>query len=102
MTPVEGTYKDGRIWLDGPTDWPEGCRVLIEPMPAPERIGTNEEDWADTPEAIEDWIRWYDTLEPLVLTPEEEAEWRTARKAQKEYEIARFEDRANRLERLFP
>ncbi len=29
---------------------------------------------SNSPEAIADWLEWYDSLEPLLLTPEEEAD----------------------------
>ena len=38
-------------------------------------LGVTEEEWSNTPEAIADWLKWYDSLEPLVMTPEEQAEW---------------------------
>jgi hypothetical protein len=102
VTAITGTWKNGRIILDSPTDWPDGCRVIIEPVPEGEILGLREEDWADTPEAIAEWLRWYDALEPLVMTPEEDAKWQAARKAQKEHDIAAFEKRTRRIERLFP
>ena len=46
--------------------------MIREPSPE-ESIGAGEEDWADTPEAVADWLRWYDSLEPLEMIPEEEA-----------------------------
>lgn len=60
-------------------NWPEGIRVRIEPVPAEEKFGVSEEEWSDSPEAIEAWIAWYDSLEPPWLTPEEEAEWKAWR-----------------------
>ena len=101
MNAIKGTFKNGQIVLDAPADWPEGCRVTVEPVPEEETFGIREEDWPDTPEGIAEWLRWYDSLEPLVMTPEEEAEWQAARKAQKEYEIAHFEEWSKRIEDLF-
>ena len=51
-----------------------------------------------TPEEIEDWLRWYHSLEPLEFTPEEEADLAAWRRKVKEYEIARS---AERMEGLF-
>jgi hypothetical protein len=84
MNAIKGTYKDGKIVLDAPAEWPEGCRVVVEPVPEEETFGVREEDWSDTPEAIAAWLRWYDTLEPLVWTPGEEADlqaWQQKMKA---------------------
>src|SRR5579875_2628072 len=83
MTAVPGTYKNGHIILDAPADWPEGCRVIVEPAPQGEPIGIREEDWPDTPEGIAAWLQWYDSLEPIEMTPQQEAEWQAARKAQR-------------------
>lgn len=40
-----------------------------------------------------------DGIEPLIITPEEEAEWEAARKAQRDFEKARFEEKAETLRR---
>jgi hypothetical protein len=87
VTTVTGTWKNGRIILDSPTDWPNGCRVIIEPVPDADNLGIREEDWAETPEAIAEWLRWYDSLEPLLMTPEEEANWQDALNAQKRLSV---------------
>ncbi len=101
MTAISGTYKNGRIILDAPADWPEGCRVIVEPAPQGETLGIREEEWSDTPEGIAAWLQWYDSLEPIERTPQEEAEWQTARKAQKAYEKAKFEERAEKLREMW-
>lgn len=101
MNAIKGTWKNGQIIPDQQVDWPDGCRVLIEPVPREVTLGIREEDWPNTPEAIADWIKWYDSLEPLEMTPEELADWQAARKAQKEFEKAKFEERARRIEELF-
>jgi hypothetical protein len=84
MNAIKGIVRNGNIVLDNPADLPEGCRVLVEPIAEEDTFGIREEDWQDTPEAIAAWLRWYDSLEPLALTPEEEAEWQAARQAQRE------------------
>ena len=50
------------------------------------------EDWSNAPEAIADWLAWYDSLEPLVFTPEEEADLRDWRRRVKEYTIDRMNE----------
>jgi hypothetical protein len=89
---IRATWKDGKIVPDGPVDWPEGCRFLIESDPeAPEPVGRREEDWSNSPEAIADWLAWYASLEPLVFTPEEEADLAAWRQKVKEYTIAKMQ-----------
>jgi hypothetical protein len=57
--------------------------------------GTSEEgaeDWSNAPEAIADWLARYDSLEPLVFTPEEAADLRGWRRQVKEYTIAHMDE----------
>src|SRR2546423_551629 len=97
MSAVKGTVQNGHVILDNPTDLPNGSRVLVEPITEEGALGTREENWQDTPEAVAAWLRWYDSLEPIQRTPQEEAEWQAARLAQKEREKAAFNERAERL-----
>ncbi len=88
MQAIKGKYENGQIVLNEPADWPEGTEVVVEPVPQEETIGIREEDWPDTPEAIAEWLRWYDSLEPLEFTPEEEADLAAWRQKVKDYTIA--------------
>ena len=82
----------GSSWAPPDVDqWPEGCRLLVEPLPVEQTFELREEDWEDTPEAIADWLRWYDSLEPLEFTPEEAADMAAWRQKVKEYTIANME-----------
>jgi hypothetical protein len=101
MSKLLGTIQDGSVVLDASAEWPNGCRVVVQPLREQEVLGMGEEDWSDTPEAIAEWLHWYDSLEPLLMSPEEEAECQAARKAQKEYELLKFEERTKRIEELF-
>jgi len=94
---IKGVVKNGHIVLDNPAVLPEGCRVLVEPITWEETLGIREEDWQDTPEAVAAWLRWYDSLEPLQLTAQEEDEWQAARQAQNAREKAPFEEHAEKL-----
>jgi hypothetical protein len=89
MEGIDGTYRDGRIELEGPVDWPEGARVTIVPhADESEPAGTKLPsvrlpdgkilDWSDTPEFRAALIAQMDSREPVQLTAEEEAEWRAA------------------------
>jgi hypothetical protein len=96
MTAVKGTVQNGHIILDHPTDLPEGSRVLVEPLMEENTNGIREQDWLDTPEAIAAWLRWYDSLEPM-MSPQEEAQWRAFRGARKDREKAAFHEQAEEL-----
>jgi hypothetical protein len=98
-----GTWKNGQIVLDGPAEWPEGCRLLVEPVfDQAETLGITEEEWPRSPEAIAEWLEWFDSIEPIEITPDEEANWQAARAAQKAYQLAKFEERTNQVKAHLP
>jgi hypothetical protein len=73
MTTIKAFIRNGRIEVDEPIDLPDGTELTI-PIPAhPATLGIREEDWSDTPEAVEAWIGWYDSLERLEFSPDERA-----------------------------
>jgi hypothetical protein len=100
MHAIKGNYRQGKIVLTEKADWPENTEVLVAPVPVEPMCGMRDEDWPTTPEGIEEWIKWYDSLEPF-LTPEEEANWHAALREQAEFDKAHFEENARRLEKLW-
>ena len=89
MEAIRATWKNGQIVPDTPVDWPEGCRLRVEPdTEQAETSEMREEAWSNTPEAIADWLAWYDSLEPLIFTPDERADLAAWRRQVKEYTIA--------------
>src|SRR5579862_1517086 len=94
---IPGTFHEGRVVLETPVDWPEGAKVEVELVDPESKIGISEEEWSDSPEAIAEWIRWYDSLEPLQITPEEEAEIAAWRQKIKEYTIANMHKNIDRM-----
>jgi len=97
---LTGTWKNGQILLDEPADWPEGCQVVITPRETQEAewLGITEEEWPRTPEALVVWMKWLDSIEPIEMTPEEEADLLASRQKVREYELANF---GKRVEGLF-
>jgi hypothetical protein len=79
-----------------PPDWPDGTEVLVQPVCAENEIGIREEDWPGTPEAIAEWLEWYDSLEPLIFTEEERAALESDRKARRAWEKAHFDAHADK------
>jgi hypothetical protein len=71
MNAIPGVYRNGRIDFAVPPDWPEGCAVLIEPLPAESPAGMREEDWPTTPDGLAELLRRWDAQEPLEMTPEQ-------------------------------
>jgi hypothetical protein len=101
MSAIKGTYQNGQVILKERADWPEGTEVLVEPVSVERSLGIRDEDWPTDPEGIARHLALMDRIEPLVMTPQEEADWEAARKAQKEHDLATSEERARRIERLF-
>ena len=101
MNAIKATWRDGQIIPLEPVDWPNGTDVLVEPCVPSESVGIRDEDWSTTPEAIEVWLRWYDSLEPLLFTPEEEVALAADRQARKEYEKATFFEHAEKLRKMW-
>ena len=99
MSVVRATVRDGKIVADAPADWPEG--MPVEVLPAGKQVGVKEDEQADSPEAIEEWVRWYDSLEPLILTAEDEARIAEARRERREWFFAHAEDRDRKLREMF-
>jgi hypothetical protein len=88
MNAIKTTVQNGRIELDAPADWPEGCAVLIEPVPTGgNRIGIDESEWRDDPASLADWEAWLKTIEPLEFTPEEEAAFARFSEAMRRYNL---------------
>ena len=71
MHAIKATWTNGQIVPNEPVDWPEGSELLVEPLPAGEKIGLTEEEWRDDAEALADWEAWINTIEPLEYTDEE-------------------------------
>jgi hypothetical protein len=88
MTTIKATVKAGRLELDAPPDWPDGTEVIVQPVQRADTFGIREDDWPDTPEAVAAWLKWYDSLEPLEFTDQEQAAHEAARWEQKEFEKA--------------
>jgi len=101
MSAIRGTIRDGKVVFDTPPDWPDGTPVEVEPARAGDRIGLSEEEQGDDPESIARWLAWADQIQPLLMTPEEEAEWQKARAEQKAWELANWETRSKKIEDLF-
>lgn len=80
MDAIKAIVQGGRLDVTVRTDWPDGTEVVVQPLAREQMFGIREEDWPETPEARAEWLRWYDSLEPLIFTPAEEAAWAAARR----------------------
>ena len=103
MSALLGTIKNGQIVLDEPVGLPDGSRVEVLPFGATRpALGMREEDWPTTPEGIAALLARMDQVEPGGwLSPEDDAAWRAALRAQKDIEKAHFFENADALGRAW-
>lgn len=85
MNAVTAIWKNGQIVLEGPVDWPEGRRLLVEPVT--EASGMTEEEQGDDPESIERWIAEFNAIPPLIMSLQQEDAMLAWRQRMKEFNI---------------
>jgi hypothetical protein len=101
MNAIRAVVRNGRLETDEPINLPEGTELLI-PLPNGDSAQEDSEEvWDDSPEGIEAWLRWCDTLQPLIFTEEERAALEADRRARKEWEKAHFDQYADEVRRLW-
>ena len=98
MERVSATYRDGHVIFDSEVDWPEGTRVAVDPL---EDIGISESGWPQTPEELQEWLEWFDSIEPFDMTSEELKRLDKQRRAWKHEQTELFEKNAREVEKLF-
>jgi hypothetical protein len=102
MSAIKGVVRNGQIVLDEPAELPEGTRVEVVPVESLRpTLGMREQDWPTTPEGIAALLARMDQIEPLIMTPEEEAAWKGDLKSQREHDKATFAERAEKLRRMW-
>jgi hypothetical protein len=74
MNTIKAIVQNRRIEVTVSDDLPDGTEVVIDVMPvSAEKIGIDESEWRDDPEALADWEAWLSTIEPIERTSQEEA-----------------------------
>ena len=78
MSDVKAMWKNGQVVLQGPADWADGSPLIVAEdldvsLGVTGKIGIDEGDWRDDPEALADWDAWLKTIEPLEWTADERA-----------------------------
>ncbi len=96
MITLKGKIKNGQVVLDYPADLPDNTEVIVTPGSV-----ATDDDGPMSPEEIARLLAAMETVEPFELTPQEEAEIETARRARKEREKVQFEERAQTLQRMW-
>ena len=97
MDTIRTTVHNGRIDVHVTADLPDGTEVEVRIFPTSADYKPGDRILDDTPEAIEAWIKAVRQLEPLLITPEEQAAWDTAEAQQKQWDKDHFFDRVDRL-----
>jgi hypothetical protein len=87
MSTIKATWKKGQVLLDTPANWPEGRRLVVSEDRMADTDFMTEDEQSGDPQAIERWIAELEALEPLSMSPEEEADLAAWRKKVKEYSI---------------
>ena len=88
MNAITAVWKNGQIMPSEPVDWPEGIRLLVEPIELNgEKIGLDESEWEDTPEALADWEAWIKTIEPMVWAEGEREDYEQYREKVRNFNI---------------
>jgi hypothetical protein len=75
MKAIRAIWKHGEIIPTQPVDWPDGTTLTVEPIEEPCAVESEGDLLGSDPDSIARWLAWFDTLEPLEFTPEEEAAW---------------------------
>jgi hypothetical protein len=102
MTTIKGIVRNGRIEVNERIDLPDGTELRIPIPDVAASLGIRDDEWPDSPEAIDAWIRWYDSLDPLEFTASERAAWEAARQEEKHFELGQWEKRSQEIEEHFP
>src|SRR4051812_2709912 len=72
MNAIKATWTNGQVQPASPVNWPEGTELSVEPLTsAADKIGLDESEWRDDPEAVAAFAKWIATIEPPELTDEE-------------------------------
>lgn len=100
---IPAIWTNGQIIPTQPVDWPEGTALAVEPIEGqvPPAADPEGDLLGDDPASIARWLSWFDSLEPLNFTPEEEAGLQEAWRERRDWEKSRFDERAERLKGLF-
>jgi hypothetical protein len=87
MPPIHGTFIDGKIVPDSQPDWPNGKRVVIEPVALPAIEMMTEGDQGDDPESIARWMALAEAIPLATSSPLDDPEVVAWREKMRQYNI---------------
>ena len=82
---IRAKWVNGRAIPEEAVDWPDGTVVYVSRTALPEHDQTDLASQDDDPKSVAAWLEWYDSLEPLVYAPGEEAEIEARRQQVEDY-----------------
>jgi hypothetical protein len=97
MTTIAAFVCNGQLELSVPINLPDGTKVQIQ---VPD-TASGKEEGPMTPEEIARTLAAMDKIEPFEMTEEERAALEADRRAQKEWEMAHFDEHAEKLRRMW-
>jgi len=100
MDAIKAMVRNGRIETENPINLPEGTELVVLPADH-SSLAEAEAVWDNSPEGIQSWLEWYDSLQPLVFTPEERQAWENAKAERRAWELAHADERSEHLKRLW-
>jgi len=94
MNAIRAVYRNGRIEPEEPIDFPEGTKLVISLANGALNKNSDddiEESWDNSSEGIAAWLKWYESLEPLIFTEEEVVDTEAWLKKMNEYSFANMD-----------
>lgn len=82
---IRAKWVKGRAIPEEDVDWPDGTVVYVSCSLVPDSDTSGLADQFDDAESVAKWLAWYESLEPLVYAPGEEAEIEAARRQVADY-----------------
>lgn len=99
MSTITGTVQNGVIVPREPIGWPNGTEVYVakSELALYDEMMENDPVLGTSPEAIARWLAELDALPVPTMTDDKWAAWEQRRREDKEWELARAEERHQKL-----
>lgn len=99
MREIEAMVRDGRVVTETPLNLPDGTKVKI--VQSDDAPSGGVDIWENSPEGLKAWNKWIDSLEPFILTPEEEADIAKFRAERRAWDLEHQEERFEKLRKMW-
>jgi hypothetical protein len=101
MTTLTATVRNGRLEFRSSIDLPDGTEVEVWLLSPGEVHCVPHDEQPMTPEEIAGTLAAMEKVEPFEMTDEEHVACEAERQARKKWEKAHFEERAEKLRRMW-